>query len=64
MIANAIDTSDPKLRYTVGQDAADYLAARQTISDEDYIKFAAIEDDEEYFDAMKDLIGKDYFRSG
>jgi NAD(P)-dependent dehydrogenase (short-subunit alcohol dehydrogenase family) len=62
VIEQAITTDDPKLRYLVGQDAEDMLAARRRISDEDYIKFAAIEDDEEFYDAMKDWLGKEYFR--
>jgi NAD(P)-dependent dehydrogenase (short-subunit alcohol dehydrogenase family) len=53
---------DPKLRYLVGQDAVDFVAARRRVSDEDYIKFSAIEEDEDYFDAMKDWVGKEYFR--
>ena len=61
-IEHAITTDDPKLRYLVGQDAVDLMAARRRVSDEDYIKFAAIEDDEDFFDAMKDWIGKEYFR--
>lgn len=61
-IEHAIATDDPKLRYLVGQDAVEFVAARRRVSDEDYIMFSAIEDDEDYFDAMKELIGKEYFR--
>ena len=61
-IEHAITTDDPKLRYLVGQDAVDFVAARRRVSDEDYIKFSAIEEDEDYFDAMKDWVGKEYFR--
>ena len=49
-------------RYLVGQDAVDFVAVRRRVSDEDYIRFSAIEDDEDHFDAMKELIGKEYFR--
>ncbi|MFP6772965.1 MAG: SDR family oxidoreductase [Alphaproteobacteria bacterium] len=61
-IEHAITTDDPKLCYLVGQDAVDFVAARRRVSDEDYIKFSAIEEDEDYFDAMKDWVGKEYFR--
>ena len=55
-IEHAITTDDPKLRYLVGQDAVEFVAARRRVSDEDYIKFSAIKDDEDYFDAMKDCV--------
>ena len=61
-IEHGIATDDPKLRYLVGQDAVEFVAARRRVSDEDYIMFSAIEDDEDYFDAMKELTGKEYFR--
>jgi NADP-dependent 3-hydroxy acid dehydrogenase YdfG len=62
IIENAITTDDPKLRYLVGKDAEDLWAARQRVSDELYITNAAIEDDEEYFDAMQAMLGQDLFR--
>ncbi len=62
VIEHAITTSEPTLRYLVGQDAEDLLAARQRVSDEEYIKYAVIEDDEEFYDAMKDWIGKEDYR--
>ncbi len=62
IIEDAITTDAPKLRYLAGQDAEDLWQARQRVSDEDYMAFAAIEDDEAYYDAMKDWLGKDYFR--
>ena len=61
-IEHAITTDDPTLRYLVGQDAVEFVAARRRGSDENYIKFSAIKDDEDYFDAMKDWAGKEYFR--
>jgi NADP-dependent 3-hydroxy acid dehydrogenase YdfG len=63
IIENAINTDDPKLRYLVGKDAEDIWAARQRVSDELFITNASIEDDEEYFDAMQDMLGQDLFRS-
>ncbi len=62
VIERAIATDDPKLRYVVGDDSETLLAGRQSITDEDAVAFCQIEDDEEYYDAMQKLYGRDLFR--
>ena len=48
-IERAISTDDPKLRYTVGADAAPFLRGRERISDEDWVEFGAPMTDEQYW---------------
>ncbi len=61
-IENAITTNEPKLRYIVGDDAEMFLAARERVSDEEFMEAATIEDDEEYYDAMAEWLGEDLWR--
>ncbi|MBT3532720.1 MAG: SDR family oxidoreductase [Rhodospirillaceae bacterium] len=61
-IETAITTDTPKLRYVVGADAEMFWAARQRVSDEEYMEAASIEDDEDYYDAMTEMIGVDLWR--
>ena len=61
-IRRAIEDPQPKLRYAVGRDADLYLAGRARLTDEEWIAASAIEDDEAYFDRMREIFGADLYR--
>ena len=61
-IRNAIESPEPKLRHPVGRDAAHFLSGRAGVSDEEWIETSAIEDDEEFFDRMREVFGADLYR--
>ena len=62
VIERALTDEPPRLRYLVGPDAEALATARARVSDEEWVRLATIEDDEEYFDAMAELLGADLFR--
>ena len=49
VIENAVTTSDPKLRYTVGVDADVFISGRQGGTDEDWLTFGDEKSDEEFW---------------
>jgi NAD(P)-dependent dehydrogenase (short-subunit alcohol dehydrogenase family) len=51
-----------KLRYLVGPDAEALVRARTSVSDEEWVRVQAIQNDEEHYDEMARLMGGDYFR--
>lgn len=61
-ILHAITTTEPKLRYTVGRDAAAMAAGRTAISGDDWVADFAIEDDQQFFDRMQQRFGIDLWR--
>lgn len=61
-IRRAIEDPEPKLRYLVGRDAEIYAAGRARLTDEEWIAASAIEDDEAYFDRMREVFGADLYR--
>jgi NAD(P)-dependent dehydrogenase (short-subunit alcohol dehydrogenase family) len=61
-ILHAITTTEPKLRYTVGRDAAAMAAGRPAISGDDWVADFAIEDDQQFFDRMEQRFGIDLWR--
>jgi hypothetical protein len=66
IVAAAIDEAaigeSERLRYVVGPDAEALVRARNSVSDEEWLRVQAIEDDEEHYDEMSRLMGGDYFR--
>jgi NAD(P)-dependent dehydrogenase (short-subunit alcohol dehydrogenase family) len=52
-----------RLRYVVGPDAESLMAARTRVSDEEWIRIHTIADDEEFFDVMQQLCGKELYRT-
>jgi NAD(P)-dependent dehydrogenase (short-subunit alcohol dehydrogenase family) len=55
VIANAVTTTEPKLRYLVGPDASAIMAVRSTTTDEEWMRLVATLDDNEYYSGMKAL---------
>ena len=49
VIENAVTTSDPKLRYTVGVDADVFIRGRQGDTDEEWLTFGDEKSDEEFW---------------
>ena len=63
IVADAVDSPAPPLRWPVGPDATGIWSARQRTCDEDWIRCAALEDDEAYYDEAAKLFGLDLHRS-
>ncbi len=61
-IRRAIEDPEPRLRHPVGRDAILYLAGRARLSDEEWVAASAIEDDEAFFDRMREAFGADLYR--
>jgi hypothetical protein len=61
-IRRAIEDPEPKLRYPVGRDAELYIAGRARVSDEEWVAASAIEDDEAFFNRMREIFGEDLYR--
>jgi NAD(P)-dependent dehydrogenase (short-subunit alcohol dehydrogenase family) len=62
VIEHAISTETPKFRYLLGQDAELLAPARQRLTDEEWIEFEAIEDDELFYEASAKWLGVDLYR--
>jgi NAD(P)-dependent dehydrogenase (short-subunit alcohol dehydrogenase family) len=60
-IADAIESDTPHFRYLVGPDAEEMVAARNKVSDDEWIRLNCLQG-EEYYDAMAELVGVDYYR--
>ncbi len=61
VIEHAITTDDPKLRYLSGGDAQLLLAARNNLSDEEYVRIVSVKDDEEYYAQSAKWLGLELF---
>jgi NAD(P)-dependent dehydrogenase (short-subunit alcohol dehydrogenase family) len=59
-IAHAIESDAPHFRYPVGQDAVETLAARKSISDDEWIEVNRLQGDA-FRQRWAELVGKDYF---
>lgn len=59
VIAHAIDTDEPKLRYTVSWGGAEIDGARRAMADEDWVALGVPEDDAEYYDRFSAAFGVD-----
>lgn len=60
-IADAIESDTPQFRYPVGQDAIEDIAARNSVTDEEWIAMNLLQG-EEFYDRWKEIVGVDYFR--
>jgi NAD(P)-dependent dehydrogenase (short-subunit alcohol dehydrogenase family) len=62
MIAHAVTTDQPRLRYVVGEDARALLAGYQQTTDEERVEIGRLMTDDEYYDIMYERFGVDLFR--
>lgn len=60
-IAHAIESDKPKFRYPVGPDATEIIAAKNKISDEQWIELNCLQG-EEFYDRWEEFAGVDYYR--
>ncbi len=59
LIHHAVTTDTPKLRYSVSWAGPEFIAAREAMSDEDWVALGAYTDDAEYYAAFKSAFGLD-----
>jgi NAD(P)-dependent dehydrogenase (short-subunit alcohol dehydrogenase family) len=59
LIHEATKTDQPRLRYPVSWGGPEIIAARQRVSDEDWVQLGAIDDDAEYNKRFEELFGVD-----
>ena len=59
VIREAIETDAPRLRYPVGAGAAEFISGRRQATDEEWIEFGGMSD-EEWLSASKALFGIDF----
>jgi len=62
-VMDAIDSPTPRFRYPVGEDAELISAMRASVSDVEFLSAASGRTDDEYYDAMTQLVGTDLWRS-
>jgi NAD(P)-dependent dehydrogenase (short-subunit alcohol dehydrogenase family) len=60
-IADAIESDKPKFRYPVGTDARELIAAREKVSDDEWIEINCLQG-EAFYDRIAELVGADYYR--
>lgn len=54
VVHHAITTDEPQLRYAVSWGAAELIAGRQAMSDEEWVALGLHDSDDEYYDAFRD----------
>jgi NAD(P)-dependent dehydrogenase (short-subunit alcohol dehydrogenase family) len=59
LIHHAVTTDTPQLRYSVSWAGPEFIAAREAMSDEDWVALGAYTDDAEYYAAFKAAFGLD-----
>jgi NAD(P)-dependent dehydrogenase (short-subunit alcohol dehydrogenase family) len=59
LIHHAITTDTPKLRYAVSWAGPEFIAARQTMTDEEWVALGAQVDDADYYTAFQSAFGLD-----
>jgi NAD(P)-dependent dehydrogenase (short-subunit alcohol dehydrogenase family) len=59
MIHHAVTTDAPKLRYATSFAGPEFIAAREAMSDEDWVALGAYDDDADYYAAFKSEFGLD-----
>ena len=62
VIEHAISTETPKFRYLLGQGAELLAPGWKRLTDEEWIEFEAIEDDELFYEASAKWLGVDLYR--
>ena len=60
-IAHAIEAAAPHFRYRVGPDAEETIAARERVSDDEWIEANRLQGDA-FAQRMAELVGVDYYR--
>lgn len=60
-VADAIESPTPKFRYPIGPDAVETIAARASVSDDEWMEANCLQGDA-FYDRMQELVGKDYYR--
>ena len=60
-IADAIESDKPRFRYPVGFDAVETIAARNKVSDDEWIEANCLQGDA-FAERMAQLVGVDYYR--
>lgn len=61
VIADAIESDNPRFRYPVGADAEETVAARQKIGDEAWMALNCLQG-EEFAERWTEIVGVDYYR--
>lgn len=61
-ISDAIESDNPRFRYPVGKDAVDTIAARNSVSDDEWIEANRLQGDA-FAKRWAELVGEDYFGS-
>lgn len=59
IIQHAIETDDPKLRYSVSWGGPEIVAGRAALSDEDWVALGLAADDDEYIAGFREAFGVD-----
>ena len=59
VIANAVTTDEPQLRYTVSWGGPEIVAGRGAMSDEDWVRLGLPDDDDEYYTNFHAAFGVD-----
>jgi NAD(P)-dependent dehydrogenase (short-subunit alcohol dehydrogenase family) len=59
VILHAIETDDPRLRYSVSWGGHELIDGRRQMSDEAWVALGSIEDDADYYDAFRETFGLD-----
>lgn len=60
-IAHAVESDRPHFRYPVGPDALEMVAARNNVSDDEWMEMNYLQGDA-FYDKWAELVGVDYFR--
>jgi NAD(P)-dependent dehydrogenase (short-subunit alcohol dehydrogenase family) len=59
LIHRAITTDTPQLRYAISWAGPEFIAGRQAMSDEEWVRLGTLTDDDEYYTAFHSAFGLD-----
>jgi hypothetical protein len=59
VIAHAVTTDEPKLRYAMSWGGPEIVAGRSAMSDEDWVALGLPADDSEYYERFSEAFGVD-----